>query len=102
MEIKKVNLDRTKLSSGYIERKQDFKGIVSQAKILKPIEWKSPWFYGAIGLSSVAFASMINFDLDSAYLASEGDQMSKDSQYQNENNTRESKIIYLKSIEKKG
>lgn len=102
MEIKKVNLDRTKLSSDYIERKQDFKGIVSQAKILKPIEWKSPWFYGAISLSSVAIASLINFELDSSYLASDTEQMTKESQHQNQHSTWESKITYIKSTDKKG
>ncbi len=49
----KVKLDRETLSSDYIESKQDFKQVTSQvhasAKILK-----STWFYGAIGLASLA------------------------------------------------
>lgn len=54
MEIKKVNLDREQLSSAHIEQKQNFQQVLENAKMAKPPIWKSPWFYGAIGLSSMA------------------------------------------------
>lgn len=60
MEVKKVILDRKNLTSTYIELRQDLKPILNQARNTKMAEWKSPWFYGAIGLSSVAFAVLLN------------------------------------------
>lgn len=59
MEIKKVNLDRQNLSSSYIEKKQDFNHVLKSAKMTKIPTWKSPWFYGAVGLSSVAIVAMV-------------------------------------------
>jgi len=59
MEIKKVNLDRQNLSSSYIEKKQDFTHVLKSAKMTKIPTWKSPWFYGAVGLSSVAIVAMV-------------------------------------------
>ena len=59
MEIKKVNLDRQNLSSSYIEKKQDFNHVLKSAKMTKMPTWKSPWFYGAVGLSSVAIVAMV-------------------------------------------
>lgn len=58
MEIKKVNLDRSKPSSSYIEQKQDFNKVLSNVKMTKTPTWKSPWFYGAVGLSSVAITAI--------------------------------------------
>lgn len=58
MEIKKVILDRSKLSSTYIEQKQDFKNVLTNVKLTKTPTWKSPWFYGAVGLSSVAIIAI--------------------------------------------
>ena len=58
MEIKKVNLDRQNLTSTYIEQKQDFQHVLKGAKMTKIPTWKSPWFYGAVGLSSVAILTM--------------------------------------------
>jgi len=58
MEIKKVNLDRSKLSSSYIEQKQDFNKVLNDVKITKTPTWKSPWFYGAVGLSSLAISAI--------------------------------------------
>lgn len=60
MEVKKVILDRKNLTSTYIELRQDLKPILNQARNTRMTEWKSPWFYGAIGLSSVAFAVLLN------------------------------------------
>ena len=59
MEIKKVNLDRQNLSSSYIEKRQDFNHVLKSAKMTKIPTWKSPWFYGAVGLSSVAILAMV-------------------------------------------
>ncbi|MEN9997991.1 MAG: hypothetical protein RI922_981 [Bacteroidota bacterium] len=59
MEIKKVNLDRQNLSSSYIEKKQDFNHVLNSAKMTKMPTWKSPWFYGAVGLSSVAIVALV-------------------------------------------
>lgn len=58
MEIKKVILDRSKLSSTYIEQKQDFNHVLTNVKLTKTPTWKSPWFYGAVGLSSVAITAL--------------------------------------------
>lgn len=59
MEIKKVNLDRQNLSSSYIEKKQDFNHVLKSAKMTKMPTWKSPWFYGAVGLSTVAIVAVV-------------------------------------------
>lgn len=59
MEIKKVNLDRPNLSSSFIEKKQDFNHVLKSAKMTKMPTWKSPWFYGAVGLSTVAIVAMV-------------------------------------------
>lgn len=58
MEIKKVNLDREQLSSAHIERKQNFQHVLKNAQMTKPPIWKSPWFYGAVGLSSIAITAI--------------------------------------------
>lgn len=58
MEIKKVNLDREHLSSAHIEQKQNFQQVLKNARMAKPPIWKSPWFYGAIGLSSLAITAI--------------------------------------------
>jgi hypothetical protein len=60
MEVKKIILDRKNLTSTYIELRQELKPILNQARYTKMTEWKSPFFYGAIGLSSVAFAVLLN------------------------------------------
>ena len=49
----KVNLDRKPLSSDYIESKQDFKHVTNQVHASTAI-LKSTWFYGSIGLASLA------------------------------------------------
>jgi hypothetical protein len=64
MEIKKVNLDRTKLTSAYIQDKQDFNKVLKEAKLTKTPTFNSPWFYGAVGLSSVAVATLFLSDFD--------------------------------------
>lgn len=44
-------VDREHLSSDYIESKQDFSNVLSQVKLLPSTTWKSPWFYGPIGIA---------------------------------------------------
>ncbi len=77
MEIKKVNLDRLYLSSSQIEKKQNFQYVLNCTKKTKHTAWNSPFFYGAIGLSSIAAtaisgAEVINqFDLNDKITTSE-------------------------------
>lgn len=51
--MKKIQtiVDREPLSSDYIESKQDFSTVLSQVKQLPTASWKSPWFYGPIGIA---------------------------------------------------
>lgn len=57
----KVNLDRKKLTSEYIESKQNFDSVLTKVNMSKPGFWKSAWFYGTIGLSGVAAIIGYNF-----------------------------------------
>jgi len=50
----KFNLDRDKLNSDYIKSKQDYKKVLNGFEALKPPIWKNPWFYGPVGLTSLA------------------------------------------------
>ncbi len=52
----KTIIDREPVSSDYIQTKQDFGSVLSQAKNLKPPVWKSMWFYGPVGMAVVAVA----------------------------------------------
>lgn len=54
MDNFKINVDREKLSSDYIQSKQNFQKVMHHVKATKPPVWKSGWFYGTIGLASVA------------------------------------------------
>lgn len=47
-------VDRERLGSDYIESKQDFSNVLSQVKQLTTSTWKSPWFYGPIGIAVFA------------------------------------------------
>jgi hypothetical protein len=58
MEIKKVNLDREPISSAYIQQKQDFTSVVKMHKRYSDILWKKTFFYGGIGIASIATASI--------------------------------------------
>jgi hypothetical protein len=51
MDKIKINLDRTKLSSEYIQSKQNFTQITNQVPAKSSL-FKSTWFYGGIGLAS--------------------------------------------------
>ena len=63
--IEKLNLDRKNLTSTYIELRQDLKPILNLARNTKMTDFKSPWFYGAIGLSSMAIAILFNNEMNS-------------------------------------
>lgn len=54
MEKKTAILNREKLSSNYINSKQDFGKVLSGHQKLKPPLWKKPLFYGSIGVASLA------------------------------------------------
>lgn len=60
MDKIKINLDREKLSSEYIHSKQDFKQVQSQVSMQTSM-FKSTWFYGTVGIASVATFVMITF-----------------------------------------
>ena len=54
MKKLKINLDRQPLESKYIESKQNFDQVLNGFKQLKPPIWKNPWFYGPVGVATVA------------------------------------------------
>ena len=56
MKKVKILIDREPLSKGYVKSKQNFGQVLSQVKHLKPPIWKSPWFYGPVGLAVVALS----------------------------------------------
>lgn len=97
MEIKKVNLNRLNLNSEYIEGKQDFKLILNQARLLKTTEWKSPWFYGAFGLSSIAFATIFVHDFETKKLTHD----LKATQKSTENSTNFNSSCFYFSVDQK-
>jgi len=47
----KIYIDRKEVTSDEINSRQDFKQIL--ASLPEKKNWKNPWFYGAVGLSSV-------------------------------------------------
>ena len=49
----KTLVDREPLGSDYIASKQNFESVCTQVKQLTPT-WKTPWFYGPIGLATLA------------------------------------------------
>ena len=59
MESKKIILNRAELSSNSIQKREDFNSILTRVELLKNPNMKRPWFYGAIGLTSIANASII-------------------------------------------
>lgn len=67
MKKVKINLDRKPLNSGYIESKQNFDQVLAGFKQIKPPIWKNPWFYGPVGVASLALIvslSMLNSNND--------------------------------------
>ena len=62
MEIKTIRLDRSRLSSEYIASRQNFKQIVSCCEAPSNTPFKSPLFFGAMGLSSLTLAMMLSIN----------------------------------------
>ena len=56
MKKVKILIDRKPLSKSYVQSKQNFGQVLSQFKNLKPPVWKTPWFYGPVGLAVVALS----------------------------------------------
>ncbi len=56
MKKVKILIDREPLSKDYVKSKQNFGQVLSQVKKLKPPIWKSPWFYGPVGLAAVTLS----------------------------------------------
>tara|TARA_B110000285_G_scaffold225681_1_gene284289 strand:+ start:1797 stop:2564 length:768 start_codon:yes stop_codon:yes gene_type:complete len=56
MKKVKILVGREPLSKGYVQSKQNFEHVLSQVKHLKPPIWKTPWFYGPVGLAVVALS----------------------------------------------
>ena len=63
MKNQKILVDREPLSKEFIESKQDFGNVLSHVKNLKPPVWKTPWFYGPVGVAVVAITvSSVNIN----------------------------------------
>ncbi len=50
----KINVGRRRLSSEYIQAKQNFDSVLKGVRSSQPGIWKSPWFYGVVGMTSMA------------------------------------------------
>ncbi len=53
MKKNKIVVDRPNLTSESINKHQDFDKVLKGANHVKPSFWKSPWFYGPVGLATV-------------------------------------------------
>lgn len=68
MKIIKVVLDRPKLTSEEIAKKQDFEKVLHQSKQSQITTTKlNYWFYGAIGLSSIALLVFFNWKSNTSH-----------------------------------
>ena len=54
MENRKTTLDREPISSEAIRGRQNFNQVLKGHQAMKPPLWKSAWFYGTVGLASLA------------------------------------------------
>ncbi len=54
MKNHKILVDRKPLSETYIQSRQDFGNVLKGVKQLKPPLWKTAWFYGPVGMATVA------------------------------------------------
>jgi hypothetical protein len=59
MNSRKINLDRPHISSEEINANQNFQEVLKNFKMSKPPIWKTPWFWGSIGLASVCTALLL-------------------------------------------
>ena len=71
MKNQRILVDRELLSKDYIKSKEDFGHVLSQVKNLKPPVWKTPWFYGPVGLAVAAITiSAVNLNCIELHLCS--------------------------------
>lgn len=57
----KLNVDRKVPDSDYIQSKQDFKEVLNRVAAAKTSIWHSTWFYGTVGLASIAILTAVTF-----------------------------------------
>ncbi len=57
----KINVDRKVPDSEYIQSKQDFKEVLNRVAAAKTSIWHSTWFYGTVGLASIAIITTVTF-----------------------------------------
>jgi uncharacterized protein YhbP (UPF0306 family) len=74
MEKIKVVLDRKKVSSEEIASRQDLNSVLKGASTNVPI-WKTGWFYGSVGLASVAIVAITATWNQSANVDSQNDRV---------------------------
>ena len=70
MDNRKMNLDRSPVSSEQIQAKQNFDAILSNYKLLKKPFYKSKWFWGTTGLATFGLVMVFglnNFKSNTAY-----------------------------------
>ena len=70
MDNRKMNLDRSPVSSEQIQAKQNFDAILSNYKLLKKPFYKSKWFWGTTGLATFGLVTVFglnNFKSNTAY-----------------------------------
>ncbi len=60
MKNYKILVNRQPLSEKYIESRQDFGKVLKGVKQLKPPLWKSAWFYGPVGMATVALTISVS------------------------------------------
>jgi hypothetical protein len=62
MEIKTIQLDRSRLSAAHIASRQNFKQIVTCCEAPSISPFKSPLFFGAMGLSSFTLVMLLSMN----------------------------------------
>jgi hypothetical protein len=59
MQKIKIIIDGIEPSKNEINSKQNFSKVLKEHEKSKPIIFRSPWFYGIIGLSSLLFFTLV-------------------------------------------
>jgi hypothetical protein len=60
MQKIKIIVDGIEPSKNEIYAKQNFSKVLKEYHKKKPTIFRSPWFYGVVGLSSLLFFTLIN------------------------------------------
>ena len=60
--MRKILLNRKVPSSSEIKRRQDFELVLKKYKEYKDY-WRSPWFYGTVGLASFLSILILSFGI---------------------------------------